>query len=74
MKLKLPILQFCFLRSSKTIGHRMVELEEMDIASSCCAGKGAEACKAHILPDDGSDPVRLEPMLSDPKPLNQRVS
>lgn len=51
----------------------MVELEEMDIASSCCAGKGAEACKAHILPDDGSDPVRLEPMLSG-FPLNQRVS
>lgn len=36
MKLNLPILQFCLLRSSKTIGHRMVELE-VDIASATVA-------------------------------------
>lgn len=37
MKLNLPILQFCLLRSSKTIGHRMVKLEEVDIASATVA-------------------------------------
>lgn len=41
MKLNLPILQFCLLRSSKT-GHRMLELEEVDIASATVAVRAEE--------------------------------
>lgn len=37
MKLNLPVLHFCLLRSSKTIDHRMVELKEMDIVSAAVA-------------------------------------
>lgn len=70
-------LLFCLLRASKTIDHRMVVLEDMgiNICHSCFAGEEtAEACGALILPNDDSDQIRSELMLSVPKSLNQSVS